>query len=285
MLFLILSAMSVAIGITAGIMQIHDGWKSHPGSPPERRRFLGFIAIGTVVLAVVFFLASIVPGNGPNNTSNNAQPRTTTTALTFTPTPPATPTPTPCPSPCIAYQESGWQDWSYPSDWRIADNGFLIGSRSDTIPAAIAPFSLPSGVKHFAIQAEIAMPEDIDSSHDHSPGFGITACGSSTPNGWQGYRGGIDTDFLHLSGYVDRYAAIDRSDKQLGRGSYDPGLGFHKYYFEIDLSQGTLTLKIDGAPVVTNVVDDLYLPCGPQVGLWNAAAKVIQVKSFEVLLL
>jgi hypothetical protein len=276
----LLSALGYGIGIVSGVFSFL--WFIESRKNPKAKR-LGYVfgAVATIILIVTYLVANQPTAPGGRGSGSTPTPNIPTSTHGITPTP--SPTPTPCPTPCILYQENSWTNWSYPSDWRVAGNGLLIGNENGSIPAAVAPYTLPNGVSHFAIQAEIAMPEDIDSGHDHSPGFGITACGSSTSNGWQGYRGGIDTNFLHLNGYVDRYAAIDRSDKQLGSGNFDPGTGFRKYYFEININKGTLTLLIDGAPVVTNVVDDLYIPCGSQVGLWNLAAKVIQVKSFEVI--
>jgi hypothetical protein len=108
MVYLILAAISFAVGIIGGLIQIIETINKHPGPSPRTRLIRWSIIGSTLLLAVLFFLASPQPGasagNGLTQTSPTSHQATAVTTLPVTQTTPPTPTsvpstPTPTPPP------------------------------------------------------------------------------------------------------------------------------------------------------------------------------------------
>lgn len=258
--------------------------------PPQSRRGKAYLII-LPILALILIGAGILLGmrlGTSNNQSSSSNPSGNISAIsdptakvaTSTPTTMAsptqiatlTPTQTSNPAPgTILYQENGsdnWQGWALSSDWKVVTQGLLISTGSGNIPSAVAPYSIP-GLSNFAVEAVIDLPDGWTRG-----GIGITACGSTQGN-WQGYVGGLESDSY------GPLAAVNRTNDQLGNIRFDPGKAQHTYRLEI--RGNIITLLIDSAPVV-HVSDATYLPCGPQIGLWNSDG-VIHVSSFKVIAL
>ena len=190
-----------------------------------------------------------------------------------TPTLASTPAPTHISQPgTVLYQENGsdgWQGWALSSDWRIVDNNSLLSDdgsagSNQAGPSAIPPFTIPTGVQNFAVEANITLPQTLSNAH-----FSLTACGSTASSGWQGYEG------LETGGT----AMIFADHNQLAQTNFDPGTGSHLYLLEI--KGNVITLYIDHALVV-QATDNTFLPCGSQVGMVSSLA-IVHVSSFKII--
>lgn len=100
MLPLVLAAISGAIGIISGLIQIYETMSKHPGPPPRKRQFQWSITLSTLLLAAILFLASLSSlsqsgansGNVPAQASTHLQQGTAVTTLTAAQTVPPNPT-------------------------------------------------------------------------------------------------------------------------------------------------------------------------------------------------
>ena len=100
----------------------------------------------------------------------------------------------------------------------------------------------------------------------------ITACGSTTTNGWQGYEGVISSD---------NQAQIFADHDQLAHTDFNPNQNLYMYRLEV--RGNVISLFVNGGLVV-QAADNKFLPCGSQIGIVSSLA-VIHVSSFGVILL
>ena len=249
---------------------------------------LALMLVGSGVF-IGILLGSRNTRNSGNTSSNNVQQsgtglvgNSTVTSVVQPTTPPSptaapSPTATTCAKPCVLYQETGadnWQGWALSSDWRIVTQGLLISNGGGSTPSAIAPYSV-TGLTDFAVEAKMRTPPTSSQWWE----IGVTACGTSTSNGWQGYNAGATKD------YDSPTAFIDRTGNGIGNTNFDPGTAWHTYKLEV--KGNILSLFIDNAPVV-QATDDQYQTCGGQVGFYDGGGGIgitVQVSSFEVLAL
>lgn len=251
-------------------------WRSHPWP---------IITSVALVLMIIFasttiFLLTRSSQSSPDNThpaqvstspstqiSSTTAPVISTPGATATVVPAATATPTsPVTSglPCIV-DVNTWTGGS--PDW-VVHNGVLYNdgsSGSNDGPTIIAPCQ--PGTTNYAVEAKIQV---INQSGDC---FGIVFRGSSTQNGWQGYRAdvcGLNT--AYISSYGD--------NNILTQAPFTPGTTAHIYRAEV--KDNTIKFFIDGNLVDTTTDNRLLTTeTGEGVGLFSQNVQ-LQVTSFQV---
>lgn len=254
-----------------------------------RRYFWQLIAIISVVLMLIFAIstfsllanrsnktiiaASQITPTQPQQGSTPATP--TTDAVTATPTVLDTPTATPIAAlPCIV-DIGNWTSGS--KNWKILNQTLLndgssgyLGSGSG--PTIVAPCQ-PGTISNYAVETKIQVI-----SSGYNPCFGITVRGTSTQDGWQGYKAGIGDcgtiSDARLSGPDYFY------DQQKKDAPFDPGKTLHTY--RIEVRDNTVKFQIDSSTILT-LTDNRYLN-GAEVGLWDQNVQ-LQVVSFKVVAL
>ncbi len=130
MLFLFLTALCAAVTLISGGIAIYDRFRLIP--KPYQTKFAFGIAIGTLILTIIFLVASITPLAG--NSSPLGQNTLTSTpssikGITPTPSPTATPTPSPTPSPTptpLTPTPPAQSILTYTVDWSHSPNGWPV---------------------------------------------------------------------------------------------------------------------------------------------------------------
>jgi len=237
------------------------------------------IVVFVVVVLISFFLGGVVfawilqPGtssNAPDNnpaTSGSSVPSPTAT-LSSSPTPTLTPTPLPSPG-TLLYQadwSKGLNGWKGSSDWKVADGVLLNDGTNSSIelePTIIAPYQVR--VPDYAVEANIQVLRGnlcFDAA---------TIRGSSTEDGWHGYKATI----------CDGQAEIKVDGDVIAQMDFDPGQNYHTYHFE---AKGNLiSLLIDGNKFVLKTNDNKYLS-GGEVGLKSLNTE-LDISSFKIIAL
>lgn len=280
----------------------NQGYQGYPGEehfynqgklPPPRpfwRRHLWPI-VASAALVVVIILASTTTILLAKLSQHSAIPAPVPPATTPTPIPPGVtpPPPTEAPTsiaaatatvtgtatgqtasglPCIVNM-STWTGGS--QDWTV-HNGVLYNDgtndNAENGPTIIAPCQ--PGVPNYRVEAKIQVTRSLAYGSDC---FGVVFRGSSSQNGWQGYKTDICGDATaDISAYGDYNA--------LTQAPFTVGTTMHTY--RIDVQDNSIKLFIDGN-LVDTVTDNRLLTdeAGQGVGLFSQDAQ-LQVNSFEV---
>lgn len=293
---LLLTAISAAVSIISGIVTIRYAVKSHPGPKPQRQRFSWGLTIGTLLLTLVFFLASILslqgnsPGNNPTPISGSTQKATGVIPGQETATPSTTPastllsSPTSAPKPgdvlCQADAARGWNGWGASGEWQISSNGELIntGTGLGGPPTIVAPCQL--GVNDYSVEANI---QAVHWQFDLITQFAIVVRGGVSSDGYpQGYSVGM---IINGNGYTPEHAAaISKSPgdfmQTLKYAPYNLDNMPHDYLVKVEGNM--ITFSIDGTTLLT--VPDNTFPSGEQVGLWSEDTE-LTISSIKIIAL
>ncbi len=307
MLYLVLAAISAAIGIVSGFLQIYSSVTLHPGPPPKRRRFLLRITISTLVLAIVFLLVGILPSLSGNShpivqttpTSTLGPKATPTPAPTFTPTPTPNATPTPTPGPpqpgTILYDSTSdhWQGWGVDNQhWHVIDNQLLNDGKGT--PPLLAPYN-PGGqnVSNYQVVARIKL---IRYNNMKVNGFGLVVHGTSEKGGYTfSICHEADSSFgvpFTCDGKTFNEALLfydqdfpdggTNSGKQFDHRAFQPPEN-KEFTYRIEVKGTTITAYINDQPVLGPVQDTRYIS-GGQVGIWSSDCQ-ISVSSVQIIAL
>ncbi|HYL42354.1 MAG TPA: hypothetical protein VEU97_03120 [Ktedonobacteraceae bacterium] len=251
-------------------------WRSHPWP---------IITSVALVLMIIFasttiFLLTRPPQSPPDNahpaqvsTSASTQISSTTAPVTSTPgatatvvpTTAATPTSQATPGLPCSVDVSTWTGGS--PDW-VVHNGVLFNdgsSGSNNGPTIIAPCQ--PGTTNYAVEAKIQV---INQSYGC---FGIVFRGSSTQDGWQGYKADV-------CGLNTAYISVYGDGNALTQAPFTPGTTAHIYRAEV--KDNTIKFFIDGNLVDTTTDNRLLTTeTGEGVGLYSQNIQ-LQVTSFQV---
>lgn len=140
------------------------------------------------------------------------------------------------------------------------------------LPSAIPPYSLPQGTLNFAIEVGITIPQGMSFGQ-----ISITSCGSTTSNGWEGYKGVIAGPQTYVSPLVQIYAGQDR----IAETDFAPNSQLYIYRLEV---RGNVISLFAKGGLVAQATDNKFLRCGSQIGIMSSRA-VIHISSFKVILL
>jgi hypothetical protein len=257
--------------------------KIQPITPFWRRHLWPIITSVALVLVIIFAATTYILSRGSSqNSLNNSHPiqgstplstQIPSTAAPITSNPNSTATAT---APAIATSQAtsglpcivdinAWTGGS--PDW-VVHNGILYndGSNgSNNGPTIIAPCQ--PGTTNYAVETKIQVTNQSGGC------FGIVLRGSSTQNGWQGYK----ADICGLNtAYITSYADYDT----LTQAPFTPGTTLHTYRAEV--KDNSLKFFIDGN-LVDTATDNRLLTTetGEGVGLYSQNVQ-LQVTSFQV---
>jgi hypothetical protein len=269
-----------------GEEQFYNSQKLQPARPFWRRYLWQIVASVALILVIILASTTIVLLTRPSQSSTtnvhatpvSAQPPTqiATTGAPTTSTSNGTATGVPAAATPTSQVTSGlpcnvdittWKGGS--PDW-VVHNGILFNDGSNGSyngPTIIAPCQ--PGVTNYAVQARI----QVTSQNGNC--FGLVFRGSSTQNGWQGYRADICGNTADISSYEDGNA--------LTQAPFTPGATAHTYRAEV--KDNTLKFFIDGNLVDTTTDNRLLTKeTGEGVGLYSQYVQ-LQVTSFQVMAL
>lgn len=274
-----------------GEEHIYTQAKIQPVKPFWRRHILPITLSIALILMVVFAATTILlllrpPQKSENNggiTNSISSPAPTSVPTVSTPTENSTPdatataaaataaiTPTSAPVsnlPCvvnIATWTSGSQDWTVHNGTLYNDGTNGNATAGPTIVASCLP-----NVSNYSVEAKIQVtntPEDYSC-------FGIVFRGSSSQNGWEGYKADIcSNNTADISAYGDY--------NSLTQAPFTPGTTTHTY--RVDVQDNSIKLFIDGN-LIDNTTDNRLLTSetGEGVGLYSQNVQ-LQVNSFQV---
>ena len=269
-----------------GEEHFYNSQKLEPVRPFWRRYLWQIVASVALILVLILASTTIVLLTRPSQSSSAnahttqvstalptqiataAAPTTSTSNATATVIPAAA-TPTsqvasglPC-NVDISTWKGGSPDW-------VVHNGILFndGSNgSDNGPTIIAPCQ--PGVTNYAVQARIQVTGQSGNC------FGLVFRGSSTQNGWQGYKAAICGNTAYISAYGDYNA--------LTQAPFTPGTTAHTY--RVEVKDNTIKFFIDGN-LVDTTTDNRLLTTenGEGAGLYSQNVQ-LQVTSFQAMAL
>lgn len=147
---------------------------------------------------------------------------------------------------------NGWSGWKETSEWYV--NGSLLMSRgtdSDTSrqPTITAPYSVNS-TNNYAIEARVQILGGGRGC------FFLAIRGSSTANGWSGYKTGTCTS-------LNNFDIQNSSGTVIAHTNFTPGNSYHVYRIEVKGS--SIRCYVDGGLIVQTI--DTSVLSGNQVGI------------------
>ena len=270
-----------------GEEHFYNSEKLQPIKPFWRRYLWPIVASVALILVIIFASTTIVllmrpSQSSPNNahatsvsTPPTAQISSTPVPATSTPNAPATVVPaaaTPTSQPISGLPcNVGIGTWTGGSpDW-VVHNGILFndGSNgSNNGPTIIAPCQ--PGATNYAVQAKIQVTNQSGGC------FGLVFRGSSTQNGWQGYKADV-------CGLNTAYISDYEGGNALTQAPFTPGTTAHTYRAEV--KDNSIKFFIDGNLVDTTTDNRLLTTeMGEGVGLYSQNVQ-LQVTSFQVMAL
>lgn len=223
-----------------------------------------------------------------NSTSAVGAP---TQAPTFIPSPTPSPTATPCPNPCVLYQENGSDNWSgwlaSGPDWSVL-NGKLINTDGKGNPL-IVPYSPgANGYNDYSVVVKITRIKFISG---YGGSFGIVARDDGNGGGYTfSLCSSLGYAFGTTWGCNNDYNTYSKAELLLGQQFPDGGslkaepflsTKGSEYTYRIDVKGGTITVYINGNPILGAVTDLTYLS-GGQVSIWDSGCQ-LSISSVEIM--
>jgi hypothetical protein len=298
LLFLVITAISSAIGLTGSGLQILDAIKVLPDRT-SKRNFIWRLALITFLLTVVFMLAgipsflSLLPnpekGQRPSGTSQ-ASVSTTTPTFMSTPAPTPTPSPTPEPKTYKADWSTGMDGWVQSNGWSSVD-GMLVNDGqdydNDGHPTAIAP-QFPQDIPDYSVQVDIQVARYTDEGGISGlASFGVVV---RSPDQVEGYKVGVCVSGgIYSCGSNSAPYELMLSDGSFFQSTPVKESQFHPdkgvwYTYRVDVKGNTLTVWTrrgsDPFTQMFQATDNKYLSVG-RVGLWSYRSQ-INVRNFTI---
>lgn len=160
----------------------------------------------------------------------------------------ATPMPTPIVG--VVYQANWSKGWSGKGtrDWAVTNNELVNDGSSyseQPDPTILAPYTMTT-TSNYAVETEVHVIAGW-------PCFDMALRGTSTPDGWHGYKAAV----------CDEKIRLQADNAILATVPFNPGTIWHSYRFEVKGSH--LTFFVDGHPLAET--HDTRYRSGGQVGL------------------
>lgn len=259
----VLTALSGAVTLISGLVTFSDSINHRPDYQKTRHAFSIFT--GTLLLTVVFILATIFSG-GANKQADNTPPIPENTPTQIT----SIPTPQTCSKLCTLYNENGsdnWKGWALNANWNALDGKLLSGANGQPDQWVRAPYQL-GNMSDYVVEAEIQVVSGcwtfgiiVRSAQQGNYAVGIY-CQPGGPYAviwaWNGSPGNYSYNILKYS-------------------TFDPGTSTH--LFETEVSGNDIRLLIDGSLEVE--ANDNQFTSGGEVGIWSNNEQ-IAVTSFKI---
>ncbi len=251
---------------------------SKPSTSSERgerkvQRKRGRLIIMPVLLVLLFllgafagrlFLASHNENTQVRRTGGGSQPHATST-----PPPTLTPLPTATPTRIVGvvYQANWSKGWSGKGtpDWAVANNELVNDGSSysgQPAPTILAPYTMTT-TSNYAVEMRVHVIAGW-------PCFDVALRGTSTPDGWHGYKAAV----------CDQKIRLQADNAILATVPFNPGTIWHTYRFEVEGSH--LVFFVDGQPLAET--HDTRYHTGGQVGLKSYGTQ-LEIRSFQVIAL
>lgn len=303
LLFLLVTAISSAIGLTGSGLQILDAIKVLPNRS-SKQLFIWRLALITFFLTVVFMIAgipsflSLLSGSGktPSTSSGNSQANVSIATPPVMPTSGSTPSPILIPSltPESRTYEADWSTgmggWIQSSGWRNV-NGMLVNDGqdydSDGHPTAIAP-EFPQDIPDYSVQVDIQVVGYTDKGEISGlASFGVVV---RSPDQVEGYKIGIcASGGIYSCGSNAVPYELILSDGNFLQTIPVKEFQFHPdkgawYTYRINVKGNTITVWTrrgsDPLSQVFQATDNKYLSAG-RVGLWSYRSQ-ISIRHFTI---
>ncbi len=252
---------------------------SESSAPSERGKSKGWGKKGWLVfmpvLLILLFLLGTFAGRLLLASHNgNTQVRRTGggsqhTTPTLVPTPTLTPLPTATPTRIVGvvYQadwSKGWSGKGSP-DWTVANNELVNDGSSyseQPDPTILAPYTMTT-TSNYAVETRVHVIAGW-------PCFDVALRGTSTPDGWHGYKAAV----------CDQKIRLQADNAILATVPFNPGTVWHSYRFEV--KDSLLTFFVDGRPLAET--HDSQYRTGGHVGLKSYGTQ-LEIRSFQVIAL
>lgn len=237
-----------------------------PRRPQHHRSSSGFVK-GLISSVLIVLLGAgigtlLLLRQGAQTPSTSPTVKSTTTSQTTKPTVAS--------APAVLYQadwSTGLDGWVGSSDWKV-QNGMLISDGTNQPsgaagPTILAPYQVaPSG--NFAIELRVQFAQ-------RGPGSDpLLFHGSTTANGWQGYK------LTACGSCGDLLLTSDDFNDVLGRTPFIRGTDWHTY--RVEVRGPAMTVIVDGKTLFT-ATDSRFLS-GGQVGIKSSTQ--LTVSSFKI---
>ncbi len=247
---------------------------SEPSERVERKarwEKRGRLVLMPVVLVLLFLLGTFASRLFVASHNDNTHVRRTGGGsrphATPAPTPTLTPLPTATPPPRVGvvYQANWSEGWSGKGshDWAVTNNELVNDGSSyseQPDPTILAPYTMVT-TSNYAVETKIHVIAGW-------PCFDVALRGTSTPDGWHGYKAAV----------CDQKIRLQADNALLATVPFHPGPIWHTYRFEVKGSH--LTFFVDGHPLAET--DDTRYPTGGRVGLKSYGTQ-LEIRSFQAI--
>ena len=237
----------------------------------QRKR--GRLVLMPVLLVLLFLLGALAGRLFLASHNENTQVRITGggNEQHATPTPTRTLTPLPTATPPrvvgVVYQANWSKGWSGKGtrDWAVMNNELVNDGASyseQPDPTILAPYTMTT-ISNYAVETTVHVIAGW-------PCFDVALRGTSTPEGWHGYKAAV----------CDQKIRLQADNAILATVPFNPGTIWHTYRFEVKDSR--LSFFVDGHPLAETY--DTRYRTGGQVGLKSYGTQ-LEIRSFQVIAL